>query len=145
MTANEVIHELNSLLRGEIAAVETYRHAFDAIAHFPQKGELAEAQRSHQERVQLLRTNILRLGGEPVDGSGLWGAFASVVEKSATVLGDRAVIAALEEGEERGLRDYRSALGKLAGDARELVELQLLPEQLRTQRALAMLKQAPKH
>ena len=140
MQPSDTIVELNGLLRGEIAAVEAYRRAFDSIAHFPSKGTLAECQRSHQERVQLLRTNILRLGGTPAESSGVWGAFAALIETGATVLGDRAALAALEEGEDRGLRDYRTAAAKLDGEARALVESQLLPEQETTRRTLGELK-----
>jgi len=145
MERNPALRELNALLRGEMAAVEAYRRAFDAVAHFPSKGGLAECQRSHQERVQVLRTTILRLGGTPVESAGMWGALASLFERGATVLGDRAAIAALEQGEDRGLEEYRAAVAKLDGEARIIIERQLLPEQLKTQRTVSALKSSVHH
>jgi uncharacterized protein (TIGR02284 family) len=135
-----VIRQLNSLLRGEISAVETYQQAFEKVSHFPDKHDLVECQRSHQERAALLRNRILLLGGDPVDGSGAWGTLAKVIEGGAAVLGDKMALAALEEGEDHGLRDYREALEALSGDAKALVQEQLLPEQQRTHQIMRDLR-----
>lgn len=137
---DRTIDELNHLLRGEISAVETYSHAFDHIAHFSHKNELVECQHSHQERVQRLRQRILQLGGSPAESSGAWGAIASIVERGAAALGDKLAIRALEEGEGRGLKEYKSALEKLDGDVRALVESELLPEQIKTHQKVSALK-----
>jgi uncharacterized protein (TIGR02284 family) len=138
---DSVIRQLNSFLRGEISAVETYQTAFDKIRHFPEKHDLVDCQRSHQERAALLRTRILAMGGDPVESSGVWGTVAKLVENGAALLSDHMAIAALEEGEDRGLRDYRDGLDKLEGEARELVEIHLLPEQQRTHDVIHALRE----
>ena len=55
------------------------------------------------------------------------GAFARLFEGGAKAFGDRAAIAALEEGEDHGLKLYRESFKKLDADARQLVEQDLLP------------------
>jgi len=139
-TAQNVDH-LNSFLRGEISAVETYQMALDKIdAVSPARSELQSCLASHQQRVTLLREAIIQLGGEPATSSGVWGAFAKTVEGGAKLLGEKVAIAALEEGEDHGLRDYRDDLSALDSSARRLVETQLLPQQVATHRTMSQLK-----
>jgi hypothetical protein len=141
MATKSSIDQLNSFLRGEISAVETYRIALDRLdAGSPARGELSSCMRSHQERVDLLRGQIRALGGDPAEGSGPWGAFAKTVESGAALLGDKASIAALEEGEDHGLKDYRSDLSDLDADCQRLVSAELLPKQLQTHRTMSTLK-----
>jgi uncharacterized protein (TIGR02284 family) len=137
----DTTRSLNSLLRGEISACETYRQAIAKVGDEPNlRTALQECLSSHESRVQLLREHIIQLGGKPAEGSGVWGAFAKLVEGGAKAFGDKAAIAALEEGEDKGLRDYREELDKLDGTARSFVETQLLPAQERSHRVLSSLK-----
>jgi hypothetical protein len=138
--ANDTIDTLNSFLRGEISAVETYRQAIEKLRDQPEASTLDDCMRSHDRRVSLLTAEILRRGGEPAEGSGAWGAFAKVIEGGAKAFGARAAIAALEEGEDHGRDDYKRDLAKLEPDARSFVQLQLVPEQLRTHQMMSSLK-----
>jgi demethoxyubiquinone hydroxylase (CLK1/Coq7/Cat5 family) len=131
---------LNGFLRGEISAVETYRQAMEKLNHSSARGELEACHRSHEERVAKLRQQIQRLGGEPSKDSGAWGAFTRLFEAGAKAFGEKAAIAALEEGEDHGLRLYRDDLKKLDPGSRQLVEMDLLPAQERTHRSLSTLK-----
>jgi demethoxyubiquinone hydroxylase (CLK1/Coq7/Cat5 family) len=131
---------LTSLLRGEISAVETYRQALEKITDPTIRATLQENLDSHQSRCELLRARIVQLGGKPVEGSGPWGAFAKLVEGGAKLFGEKAAVAALEEGEDHGLRDYRDELNKLDSELRSFVEIQLLPAQERTHRTMSSLK-----
>ena len=142
MSRESTIDQLNSFLRGEISAVETYRQAMEKVKDVRAVTTLEECQTSHARRVANLREFITRLGGTPSTDSGAWGSFAKLVEGGAAALGDQAAIAALEEGEDHGLRDYRDELEDLDAEARRLVEQQLLPEQERTHGALSTLKKA---
>ena len=56
----------------------------------------------------MLRDAIVACGGTPAEGSGAWGTFAKVVEGGAKVFGEKAAVAALEEGEDHGLADYNT-------------------------------------
>jgi demethoxyubiquinone hydroxylase (CLK1/Coq7/Cat5 family) len=139
------VTKLNSLLRGEISAVETYRQALAKVSVPTAKNELAECERSHEQRVLKLKDRVLALGGTPAEGSGAWGTFTKLIEGGAAALGDKAAIAALEEGEDRGLADYRNAMQDgetLDTESRSLVEQELLPAQMRTHRAMSSLKAA---
>lgn len=141
MAIKSNIDQLNSFLRGEISAVETYRMALDKLDRdSPARAELETNMRSHQERVSILQDAIRAGGGEPSNGSGPWGVFAKVVEGGARVLGDKVAISALEEGEDHGLKDYRSDLDELEADARMLVTGRLLPLQQQTHDRMSALK-----
>ena len=126
---------LNSLLRGELSAVETYEQA---IAKFGSETprELHDCLRSHEHRVQQLTVRIYDLGGKPAEGSGIWGAFAMLVEGGAAVFGRKAALSALEEGEDHGLAEYNDRLDDLDAESRRLVQAEILPEQLKTHDAV---------
>ena len=135
------VRHLNSFLRGEISAVETYDQALAKLAKDPDlAAPLRACRTSHQSRVDLLRTEIKRLGGTPSDGSGVWGGFAKLVEGGAKVFGKGPAIAALEEGEDHGRDDYGREIDELTPATRTFVQTKLLPEQQRTHDALATLK-----
>lgn len=138
----EAIDHLNSFLRGELSAVETYRQALQKLDDFAHRATLEQCARSHEQRVRLLTDEVRRLGGEPAKSSGPWGTFANLVEGGAALFGDKAAIAALEEGEDHGKADYRRDLKDLDGEARLFVESRVLPEQIRTHDAMSVLKKA---
>jgi hypothetical protein len=141
MANKSSVDHLNSFLRGEIAAVETYRMALDKLdANSPARAELVANLASHEDRVQMLRAAVIQCGGEPATSSGPWGVFAKAVEGTARVLGDKPAINALEEGEDHGLKDYKSDLDDLDGDQRMLVTGRLLPLQEMTHRRMSALK-----
>jgi hypothetical protein len=130
---------LNSFLRGEMAAVETYRRALTRLGDRGEAGELRACLDSHQRRVEMLRDRVEDLGGVPADEPGPWGAFARLYEGSEP--GDEdATIAALEEGEDSGLKLYLDDVCKLDADSRRIVAREILPEQVRTHDYLSDLK-----
>lgn len=135
------VDKLDSFLRGEMSAVETYDQALEKLGDDPTYGApLRAARGSHQARVERLRDELLKRGAMPSDGSGVWGGFARLVEGGAKVFGAKAAIAALEEGEDHGRDEYRQELEELSAGARAFVEHQLLPEQLKTHDAISALK-----
>lgn len=145
MGSKSSIEQLNSFLRGEISAVETYRMALDKLdADSPVRLEVEAVMQDHQQRVQALREAILTAGGEPTETSGPWGMWAKLVEGGARVFGDKAAIAALEEGEDHGLEDYRDGIDDqdLDVQARALVVSQLLPAQQQTHDRMSALKKS---
>lgn len=131
---------LNSFLRGEISAVETYRQALEKVERPQVRDQLQDCMKSHAQRVTLLTEQIRTLGGAPATSSGVWGTFAKAVEGGAKTFGERAAVAALEEGEDHGRNDYRRDLSKLDTVSRQLVESRVVPEQQRTHDAMSQLK-----
>ena len=141
MATKSSIEHLNSFLRGEMSAVETYDMALAKLdAGSPARAELEACKASHQDRVEMLKSAIVQCGGEPAKSSGPWGVFAKAVEGSARVFGDKAAVAALEEGEDHGLRDYKGDIDDLDGESRMLVMGRLLPLQEQTHRRMSQLK-----
>ena len=136
----KAVEQLNSFLRGEISSVETYRKALSTVKDSNIKTQLQECERSHQLRVESLRQRITTLGGKPSEGSGVWGAFAKVVQGGADVMGQDAAIRALETGEDHGLADYRRDIDKLDATVRSFVQSDLLPAQERTHGTMSTLK-----
>lgn len=136
----ETVEKLNSFLRGEISAVETYRQALEKLGTKPEATALNDCMRSHAERATLLKAEIRRRGGEPAQDSGPWGTFAKLVEGGAKVFGEKAAIAALEQGEDHGRDDYKRDAAELDSEARRFVEQHIIPEQLRTHSVMSALK-----
>ncbi len=104
---------LNSLLRGEMSAIETYRQAIEKLGgdpHDPWIEVLRAMQRDHRDAADALWHHVEQHGGKPSSDSGPWGAFAKAVEGTATLFGNAASLKALKEGEEHGLKDYEAAL-----------------------------------
>jgi demethoxyubiquinone hydroxylase (CLK1/Coq7/Cat5 family) len=135
------VDKLDSFLRGEMSAVETYDQALEKLGDDPTyAAPLRAARESHRKRVELLRDELLRRGAMPSEGSGIWGGFAKLVEGGAKLFGAKSAIAALEEGEDHGRDDYRRELEELTPEARSFVEHRLLPEQLKTHDAISSLK-----
>jgi uncharacterized protein (TIGR02284 family) len=134
------IDQLNSFLRGELSAVETYEQAIKKLENFTYRTTLEDCATSHQRRVAILAEEVRRRGGDPAQSSGAWGTFAKAVEGTSAVIGAKGAIAALEEGEDHGRDDYDRDIEKLDTAARALVAQQLMPEQLRTHGAMSKLK-----
>ena len=135
------IDQLNSFLRGELSAVETYDMAIEKLSDEPAVcATLKECQSSHARRANDLRQEVQRLGGSPAESSGLWGNFAKLAEGSAKVFGKSAAVSMLEEGEDHGLKDYRNSKDELTPAVRQFVGKHLLPEQPGTHDRLSQLQ-----
>lgn len=133
---DEVVSQLNSFLRGEISAAETYKMAIERVSGSDKAspvdvGLLREIQEEHGRAAQALRDRIRELGGEPADSSGAWGSFAKLTQGTANLFGDTAALKSLKEGEEHGLKDYERGLDDIDPDSRELVNNHFIPAQHR--------------
>jgi len=126
------VAKLNECLRGELSAVETYDLALAAV-HDPElTAALRQIRDNHDRRVATLRDRIRLFGGVPSESSGAWGVFAKMIQRGADLLGDRAAMRALEEGEDHGLKKHSEDLDTFDVATREFAMTQLLPEQHKT-------------
>jgi len=140
-TPNEdVVGKLNSFLRGEISAVETYKQALEKVKDPPIRSQLQSCEEDHEHRIELLRERITNLGGKPDQSSGAWGVWAKLVQGGGDLLGDKTALKALEEGEDHGLDGYRKDLDELDSETRIWVESAILPMAERTHGAMSALK-----
>lgn len=136
--ASRDIEKLNSFLRGERSAVETYNQALEKLADDPALHQRLRSLRdSHSARVGKLSSRIRDLGGKPDETSGAWGSFAKLIEGGAKMFGKAAAISALEEGEDHGKRLYEDNLNELSEDTKEFIRSQIMPEQRRTHDVLS--------
>jgi rubrerythrin len=126
----DALETLNELLRGEMAAIETYRQALEVVEDGEPAETLRALRRHHRDAADVLWHHVEAHGGQPSDGSGAWGAFAKAVEGTARLLGNRLAVKALVEGEEHGVKKYEQALrGELPLDCELLIRETLLPRQ----------------
>lgn len=118
-----------ALVKGELSAVETYKQALEKVGG-PGGAELRRIEREHEEAVKLLLESLARRGGKAPRGSGLRGAWSMAVEGAAKLLGKKAAIKALKNGERRGLHHYEDALKDEALDpeVKALIRSKLLPQ-----------------
>jgi uncharacterized protein (TIGR02284 family) len=125
----ECIRICNSLLRGEISAIETYSDAIHKHGSEPPVSVLKQLREDHIESANLLRDNVKSMGGEPDRDSGAWGTFAKSVEKAATLFGENSTLQALQEGEEHGRNEYHEALESthVLPECKDLIRTSLLP------------------
>lgn len=133
----ESVRQLNSFLRGEISAAETYRMAVDKLDQSDKSvamsgvGLLRGIQEEHDRAAATLRERIHELGGEPSDSSGAWGAWAATVQGTMNLLGDTSALKGLKEGEEHGLKDYQAGIDDIDPASAQLIQNQLIPAQQR--------------
>lgn len=121
----------NTMLRGEMSAVETYTQAIEKFGADPSSVFLAGIRASHAANLESLRQIASKSGAEPVTSSGPWGTFATSVEGVATMLGKSAALLALKQGEEHGINQYELAVENesLNEQVRDFISNTLLPAQ----------------
>jgi len=130
MTINDkTIDTCNSLLRGEIAAIETYTQAIDTFTNSSDDSALERIRTAHIASAAELRKFISQDGAEPASGSGLWGGFAQTLEGAATLIGESPALKILQAGEEHGISEYMDAMNDLdiSEASKELIRHTLLP------------------
>ncbi|MFI3154621.1 MAG: DUF2383 domain-containing protein [Methylococcaceae bacterium] len=128
------INTLDKLLKDELAATETYHLALDKLKEDAALGEseyLMPIYEDHKYAVSSLQAEIRHLGEIPSEDSGVWGAWAEIVQESANMLGKKTALRALQKGEKSGADDYEQMLQdpELPSDIRSLIETKLLPAQ----------------
>jgi uncharacterized protein (TIGR02284 family) len=124
---------LNSLLRGEMSARETYDQAIEKLRDAKRPdlvNTLTRIRTDHAKAVDTLRLHVTTHGGTPSEGSGAWGTFANAVEGAAKMLGPQTALAALKQGEQQGLNDYERTMQSedVAADCKTLIRSELMPQ-----------------
>ena len=116
---------LNALLRGELAAVTAYQRALRSAEGRAtvDATEILRFASEHQRTVAALQGAVRDLGGVPASEAATSGAFAR--------LRDTATVRELLDGEMSGLEMCEAGTLGVGGDARDLVNLELIPRQRR--------------
>jgi len=129
-TNQHCIDVCNSLLRGELSAVETYTQAIEKYPTDPKVSELQSIRREHVEASAILTQNVRSMGGIPDTDSGAWGMFAKTVQGTANFFGAGSAVESLLQGEESGRHDYENALEdeKVMVECKVMIREELLPK-----------------
>lgn len=119
----------NSLLRGEISAVETYGQTISKYDSVEDRSSLEQLRASHLVSVKKLTHSVDQLGGQPARNSGAWGAVANTYQAAANLIGFEAAVDSLITGEQHGRKEYESALAnpEVPDGFKELIRAELLP------------------
>lgn len=130
MTNEECIDTCNELLRGELAAVETYCQAQEKFSDQPQAGTLTRIRETHAAHVDQLTRHVVSMGGTPSRDSGPWGGFAKAVTGGAKMLGETTAIQALIVGERHGISEYEDALNNedVMSEIKTVIRGEFLPD-----------------
>jgi uncharacterized protein (TIGR02284 family) len=137
--ATECTDKLNTMLKGELSALETYRQALEKVQETNVRSTLKECHMCHSGRVDTLVQKIVELGGKPAENSGAWGALAKMLEGGAAAFGDKSAVSMLEEGEDKGLDDYKKLMSDDNFEVKN-VAAALLPKQEGTHAKMSALK-----
>lgn len=119
----------NTLLRGEISAVDAYGQAGEKFREDPAVGELLRIRSEHEEAVQQLRNAVIELRGLPETSSGAWGAITGAIQATANLFGEDSATYSLKRGEALGRKAYEVALEdeRITARLKELIRGKLLP------------------
>ncbi len=119
----------NSLLRGELSAVETYSLAINRYVGKAAVVELQKIRTEHALSAARLSQNVREMGGTPDDDSGAWGLFAKAVQSAADLFGAGSALESLQKGEEKGRDDYLDAIANkdVMESCKEMIRGELLP------------------
>ena len=123
------IDVLNALLRGEVAAVETYDQVIAKFDGQPQAVELQRIRDQHAEAAAVLRERVRHFGGDPSEGSGIWGKLTAAITGTAKIFGPATALGTLKQGEEYGIGQYENALTdpEIDTEDKDLIRYRLLP------------------
>jgi len=137
----KVIKTLNSLLRGECSAVESYEQALPLFKGQPQESGILRLRDDHWKVVDLLQQHVIEHGGQPALSSKPWGFLTAAVTGAAKLIGRHTTLKALMLGEEHGIHTYENALenDELPEECQQIIADYLLPQAFRHQDNLEML------
>jgi rubrerythrin len=124
---------LDSLIRGELAAVKSYDRVLNRIEDQSEKQALSELRQDHIRAVDTLKRYADFDVNESASDAGAWGAFTASFAGAASLFGDKAALSALKKGEEYGVSDYKKVLDEkgINPELRSVIQSELLPQQER--------------
>lgn len=102
---NTVVNELNTVLKGEHMAIESYDRFIHAVEDDFVKEEFSKILDDHKRHVKLLEDRIKDLGGEPKEDLGIAGIMANV-KMAMKNLGSKKpvdVVKQAYDGEDKGI------------------------------------------
>jgi hypothetical protein len=123
--------QVDELIRGERAAVQSINKVLDKIHNDSERRELDAIRQDHIFAVDKLKRFASSDFSEEMLSSGAWGSLAKVFTTGASLFGDKATLQALKVGEDHGLNEYLQAVESpgLNSELKIIIERELLPNQ----------------
>lgn len=123
--ANDQIETLNDLLQTTIDSINGYDNSAKELTSGRLQDLFRQRSNDRQQVVGMLRDEVRRLGGEPTESGSAMGQMHHVWEDlkgAITGHDDQAIVNQTENAEDYLKKEYESALEKLSGDSRQVVE-----------------------
>lgn len=110
--SNVSINELNSLLKGENMASDSFEKIIGRVNCECAKGKLQKIQQNHKQHAIKLEKRIQDLGGTPVNGVGFVGKTVEVVSgiKDLKKKSNKEYVEEILIGEENGIKMAREMI-----------------------------------
>ncbi len=123
--------KLDDVIRGEMAAIETYSQVVGKVTDQKEKRQLETFRNDHQRALATLQKYANQPVKDDAKSSGAWGTFAQAWTGGAKVFGEKTAVRALKAGEEHGLNEYEELLKeeKVSDELKEVIRTQLVPKQ----------------
>jgi rubrerythrin len=122
---NTVINELNTVLKGEHMAIESYDKFIHAVEDDNVRHQFHKILDDHKRHASLLENRIKELGGEPKDNLGFAGIMANAKIAMKT-MGDTKAIDVVKEaydGEDKGIAKVEEIIkGDLDNESARLMK-----------------------
>lgn len=130
MTATDpTLDTCNTLLIGEMAAVETYSQLIDKFDAEGSDVALERIRSHHQENVFELQMLIADGHAEPAASLGTWPGFDEALQQSEVLVGESPVLKILQACEALVVSQYKNALAseEVSDAAKAVIKHRLLP------------------
>jgi DNA-binding ferritin-like protein len=129
---NNDIKELNTALKGEHMAIESFDYYIQDAKDEGTKKNLMDIQQQHQFHAMQLSERIQKLGGNPVNSSGVTGVMAEIKNKvTPKKYVDNNMIKSIVQGEELGIQAYGDIMANLSDASNQRLTEEMMIESIR--------------
>lgn len=129
---NNDIKELNTALRGEHMAIESFDYYIQDAKDEDTRKSLMDMQQQHKFHAMQLSERIQHLGGNPVNSSGVTGVMAELKNKvTPKKYVDNNMIKSIVQGEELGIQAYGEIMANMSDASNQKLTEEMLIESVR--------------
>lgn len=123
--------QMDDLIRGEMSAVQSYDKIINSVKDKGELRTLRSMREDHAKAVSRLKSHASKDVLEDTETVGPWGTFAKSWVGGAKIFGDKTAMAALKQGEEHGIEEYKEALedDNVPAEVKRIIRKDLLPKQ----------------
>lgn len=126
------IKALNTALKGEHIAIESFDHYIGDAQDEITKKNLMDIQQQHQFHAMQLSERIQQLGGNPINTSGVTGIITELKYKvTPNKYIDNNIIKTAVQGEEMGIQAYGEIMANLSDASNQKLAEEMLVESVR--------------